>query len=165
MPANELAAADLLARVATSPMAIAPGAGEQLVKLLHRGSMHGISAAAKGKSAPATSRYVAGLSLYGALFPHSNFLTEMGFGTALDKFVADLKFAASEPAYSSIIVHVDSPGGSVYGVEQAALALREVSRTKKVVAVVDGVCASGAYWIASNAPSARIARSGALAFT
>jgi protease-4 len=45
----------------------------------------------------------------------------------------------------AVIVHVDSPGGTVAGSEQLYHSLRQVARDKPTVVVVDGLAASGGY--------------------
>ncbi|WP_112320318.1 signal peptide peptidase SppA [Oceanibium sediminis] len=57
------------------------------------------------------------------------------------------QIAESEGA-AALIVHLDSPGGTVVGSEALLDALRRVSADKPVVAVMDGVAASGAYMAA-----------------
>lgn len=49
------------------------------------------------------------------------------------------------------VVRIDSPGGSVDGTAECADALRALAAAKPVTAYVDGLAASGAYWIASQA--------------
>lgn len=44
-----------------------------------------------------------------------------------------------------VVLHVDSPGGTVVGAEQLHKVLRELSAKKALVAVVDGMAASGGY--------------------
>jgi protease-4 len=45
----------------------------------------------------------------------------------------------------AVIVHVDSPGGTVAGSEQLYRSLRQVAAAKPTVVVVDGLAASGGY--------------------
>jgi protease-4 len=49
---------------------------------------------------------------------------------------------------TALIVRIDSPGGTSYGSEALYRALREVSDVKPVVAVMNGVAASGGYMAA-----------------
>lgn len=69
------------------------------------------------------------------------------FGTAnLANF---LRLADNTPSVKSIVLMVDSPGGTVDGTASFADA---VKRTKKpTMTIVDGLAASAAYWIASSA--------------
>lgn len=49
---------------------------------------------------------------------------------------------------AALLVRIDSPGGTTYGSEALYHALREVSDAKPVVAVMNGVAASGGYMAA-----------------
>ena len=49
---------------------------------------------------------------------------------------------------AALLVRIDSPGGTTYGSEALYRALKEVSDTKPVVAVMNGVAASGGYMAA-----------------
>lgn len=57
--------------------------------------------------------------------------------------------AASDPAVQSILLNIDSPGGSINGPPELAALIRETAATKPVVAITSGTLASAAYWIAS----------------
>lgn len=58
---------------------------------------------------------------------------------------------ASDPKVRALIVHINSPGGTVVGGETLYRALREVSAEKPVVAVMREVAASGGYMVALGA--------------
>jgi protease-4 len=57
--------------------------------------------------------------------------------------------AASNPNINSVVLVIDSPGGTVDGTMDLATKVKEFS--KPVVAYVDGLMASAAYWIGSGA--------------
>ncbi len=59
--------------------------------------------------------------------------------------------AANDSAVKAIILRVDSPGGSVEGLAELGDAVRSASRRKRVVAQVEGLAASAAYYVASAA--------------
>ncbi|GAB2954716.1 hypothetical protein GCM10027048_20280 [Hymenobacter coalescens] len=63
--------------------------------------------------------------------------------------MAHLAAANRDPEISAIVLDIDSPGGQVDGTEEFARAVRTSS--KPVVAYIDGLGASAAYWIASQA--------------
>lgn len=66
--------------------------------------------------------------------------------------VADqVRAHASNPSVNEIVMLVDSPGGTVQGVINASAAVREAATRKDVTVWVDGMCASGAYWLACGA--------------
>jgi protease-4 len=63
--------------------------------------------------------------------------------------VAHLQAANRDPEISAIVLDIDSPGGQVDGTEELAQAV--ALSGKPVVAYIDGLGASAAYWIASQA--------------
>lgn len=65
--------------------------------------------------------------------------------------VASLNAANRDPEISAIVLDIDSPGGQVDGTEELAQAV--ANSTKPVVAYIDGLGASAAYWIAAQASS------------
>jgi capsid assembly protease len=73
---------------------------------------------------------------------------------------ADVKRALADPQAKTIDLIVDSPGGSVLGLPETADTIREASRLKPVRALVTGIAASAAYWLASQASTIRLTPSG-----
>lgn len=51
----------------------------------------------------------------------------------------------------SITLHIDSPGGTVAGVSEAAETISAANKQKPVIAYCEDLCASGAYYLASQA--------------
>lgn len=62
-----------------------------------------------------------------------------------------LKTAATDAAVKSVILDLSSPGGEAIGAFETAALVRELSATKRTVALVNGMAASAAYAIASGA--------------
>lgn len=58
---------------------------------------------------------------------------------------------ANDPTVSKIVLHIDSPGGAVGGIDDLAAAVREAKTKKPVVAYIEDLGASAAYWVASQA--------------
>lgn len=61
--------------------------------------------------------------------------------------------AAADSSIGAIVLSVDSPGGMIVGVPEAADAIRGVRGSKPMVAVSTGLNASAAYWLSSAAKS------------
>jgi protease-4 len=64
-----------------------------------------------------------------------------------------------------LLISYDSPGGAVSGVPELAAKLAEIGKTVPIVAYVDGLCCSAAYWMASSADvivSGKTAQSGSI---
>jgi signal peptide peptidase SppA len=72
-------------------------------------------------------------------------------GTSPEALVAAVREGMREPSVRSIVLAVDSPGGEVFGLIEAAAALRSLRGTKPMVSVVSPLAASAAYWLASQA--------------
>lgn len=64
---------------------------------------------------------------------------------------AALEAAVADPKIDGIMLKIDSPGGFVTGIAEAADDIRKAASRKRVVAQVDGLAASAAYWMASQA--------------
>lgn len=112
---------------------------------------------------------VALLSLAGPLTPRGLRLFGRELAPGMDRFRAALTMAATDPNVAAIVVDVDSPGGTVTGTPETAAAVAAAAKVKPVVAVVETMAASAAYWIASQAsevvvaPSAEVGSIGAMA--
>ena len=76
------------------------------------------------------------------------------FGIEATSYVdlaAALVEAAASPDVKSVLLRVDSPGGEISGLDLATRAIAATRKQKPVDAHVDGLAASGAYWLASQA--------------
>ena len=80
--------------------------------------------------------------------------------TSTERLAGLVRAYAADPAVESIVLDVDSPGGSVFGVHELADAIASVRGSKPIVAVANSMAASGAYWVASQADEIVITPSG-----
>ena len=62
-----------------------------------------------------------------------------------------IRDAVKNPQVRGIMMHIDSPGGTVSGTHDLALEVQRASAQKPVYAHIDDLGASAAYWIASQA--------------
>jgi signal peptide peptidase SppA len=72
-------------------------------------------------------------------------------GTSMRDIGDAFRNALADSDVHSIVLHIDSPGGTVDGTEELAAAIKAGRGTKPIVSVVDGMMASAAYWIGSAA--------------
>jgi signal peptide peptidase SppA len=70
--------------------------------------------------------------------------------TSTIEFRHALRKAAHDPQVDSVLIVVDSPGGSLSGTQSAAREIGLAKERKPVHAYVEGECCSAAYWIASQ---------------
>lgn len=79
-----------------------------------------------------------------------NGLMEMLFGgTKVDAFSAAFKQMIDTPAVGAVVLDIDSPGGSVFGINELGATIREARGTKPIIGVANSIAASAAYLIAS----------------
>ena len=105
--------------------------------------------AASGTSVP-TGGGVAVIPIRGIILKDAGWLEAYG-AVSLRKVEDALLAASSDPGVSKIVMLIDSPGGSVDGLYGTAQIMRQVNKTKPIVAVVDGLAASAGYYLASQA--------------
>jgi len=74
-------------------------------------------------------------------------------GTSVEHIRADLDEALGRDDVSSIVLDVDSPGGSVAGIAELGEEIRAARDRKPIVAHTDSLMASAAYWLAAQANS------------
>ncbi len=96
---------------------------------------------------------IAVFDVQGPLFRRSDLFTNISSSTTVENLAVDLKKATDNTMVSHILLNIDSPGGQVNGIQEFADQVREAAAIKPVVAYIDGIGASGAYWIASAANS------------
>lgn len=92
------------------------------------------------------------LPMAGVIVQRPSVYTAYGFATSTEQFLAAHRSLLADEGVRSIVWDIDSPGGSVAGVPEAAgelLAMR--GSGKRVVAFSNTVMASAAYWLGSAA--------------
>ena len=94
---------------------------------------------------------VAVIPLYGVISQRASMLADTSGGTSIDEARQSLRAALRDPQVLAIVFDIDSPGGAVDGVPEFAAELRSARNgAKPIVAQVDKLCASAAYWLAAN---------------
>ena len=103
---------------------------------------------------------VAVLPLWGVIAPKADMFTEMSGGTSLAAFAQSFRAAMADEQVSSIVIDIDSPGGTVDMVPEMGAEILAARGRKSVVAVANTVAASAAYWIGSQASEFVVTPSG-----
>lgn len=91
------------------------------------------------------------IPIEGILGKKMNLMMDISGGTSMQAIEKDFQAAMADPAVNAIILSIDSPGGTVDGVESLANTIYNARGSKPIVAIADGVAASAAYWIGSAA--------------
>ena len=93
---------------------------------------------------------VAVIDVNGVIAKRMSFFAEVcRGGTSTETLLKDFQSALESPNVSSIVFHIDSPGGEAFGVNELAQAIFDARGKKPIKAYVSGLGCSGAYWIAS----------------
>lgn len=94
---------------------------------------------------------VAMVQVFGTLTQRANLFSEASGGTSTEQLGAALDQLGADRGVRSVVLVVDSPGGSVFGVPELAAKVQALRAQKKVVAVADSLMASAAYWVGAQA--------------
>lgn len=86
-----------------------------------------------------------------AVMKMSGVFDKGGWGLDTDRARVIFNGYARDENIGGILMHIDSPGGSAFGVEEFAADILDARKSKPVVAVADGMMASAAYWIGASA--------------
>jgi ClpP class serine protease len=89
------------------------------------------------------------IPVVGPIFRRANLFARVSGATSTETLAADLTTAAEDPNIKQIVLNMDSPGGQANGIAELAQMIRAID--KPVIAYVDGMAASAAYWLASAA--------------
>lgn len=110
----------------------------------------------KGRAGP-----VHVIRLHGAIVPRGNMLGRMSGAVSAEQFIKTFQAAAADRSAEAIVLDIDSPGGSVDMIPEAAAAVRAARRDgRPIVAVANTLAASAAYWIAAQADELVVTPSG-----
>ncbi len=94
---------------------------------------------------------VAVLPLGGVMSQRMNMMSAMSGGTSTELFGKMFNDAVNDPAISGIVMDIDSPGGSVFGVQELAQTIMDARGTKPIIAFANSMAASAAFWVAAAA--------------
>lgn len=100
---------------------------------------------------------VAVIPIKGVLTKGLSFFSFLFGGSSMKQIGIAFQEALVDPMVESILLDIDSPGGSVDGTEELAQAIFQArGGGKPIIAYSDGVILSAAYWIASAADKIHI---------
>lgn len=92
------------------------------------------------------------VSMHGVIDKNlSQFEMDCYGGYDINDFDNALQAVAANEDIERVVLHIDSPGGSVTGIAESAARVAALTKTKEVHAFVDAMACSAAYYIASQA--------------
>jgi signal peptide peptidase SppA len=110
-----------------------------------------VSAARAQNVAAAGAGSIAILPLYGIINQRYSGDFSGPSGTSIQQFTQQFRQAVNDPSVKAIVIDVDSPGGSVHGVDELAAEIFQARSKKKIIAVSNCCMASAAYYIGCQA--------------
>jgi capsid assembly protease len=94
---------------------------------------------------------VAVLPIEGVMAPKANLFMQISGGASTQMLGQQVRAAMADSMVTSMILAIDSPGGSVFGTPELGQIIREASAVKPIVSVAEAIMASAAYWAGSAA--------------
>lgn len=126
-----------------------------------------VGAARRGSSP--MSGAVAVIPLCGVIDQKIGSMSDISGGTSVDGFMKQFRQCVADPGVCGIVLDVDSPGGSVSGIPEAASEILAARGSKPIIAVANTMIASAAYYMSCAAdeivamPSGEVGSIGVLA--
>lgn len=100
------------------------------------------------------------IQVYGTITPRPSLFSSWSGGTSAEGIGRAVEQAAADPQAEAIVLDIDSPGGSVFGLPEAAGKILAARKSKPIYAVANHVAASAAYWIATQAHTIAVTPAG-----
>lgn len=105
---------------------------------------------------------VAVLPIVGTILHRASGVEEASGAVSVQGLTRHLRGLVADDGVKAIVLDIDSPGGSVSGVEELAREIHAAQQTKPVIAVANSMAASAAYWLASQASEVVVTPSGSV---
>lgn len=119
-----------------------------------------VEAAAVARGRRSERGPIARIRIEGTIEAKASIWTLIFGGTGLDMLAAEFDAAVRDPDVRGILLEIDSPGGTVYGVPELARVIRAARGSKPIIAVANAEAASAAYYLASQADEVSVTPSG-----
>ena len=107
-----------------------------------------------------TSGQIAVLPLVGVISSRMDLMESISGGQSAETFGRQFDAAVNDADIAAIIIDIESPGGTVQGVQELAAKIYAARGRKKIIAVANSFAASAAYWIGAAADEFVITPSG-----
>lgn len=144
------------------PLAILPSKLHQIEAFLQFRVAGGPAvefAAASQRSYSVVGR-VAVIPVMGVIVHRGDMLSEMSGATSVSRIASHFRAALADPTIERIVFDIDSPGGSVYGIQELAAEIFDARGIKRMTSIANAQAASAAFWIGSAADQFVVTPSG-----
>lgn len=152
----------LLRAIASQPWAMSPDYVDAMLGIFEHRLAHGqrdpaeIEArigGAKERKTASREGDIAVIPVRGVISNRASMIEDLsvGMGASAERIEQNIRAAFDDRDVKAIVLDVDSPGGAAAGTPELGAAIRSLrGGDKPIVAQVNGLCASAAYWIASG---------------
>lgn len=118
-----------------------------------------------GARQPTTGRVRSGslavIPLHGVIVHRADLFSDISGASSIERFRARLNDALADDSVASILIDIDSPGGTVDGLIEMAEELRQARGGEKPIrAIANTEAASAAYWLGAQAGELIVSPSG-----
>jgi signal peptide peptidase SppA len=105
----------------------------------------------RAPAAPSVGNGVMVLPLHGVLAPRMNLMSDISGGATFEEATNLLRSGVADRSVGTIVLDIDSPGGSVAGATEFAAEVLRAREVKHVIAHAHYEMASAAYWVGACA--------------
>lgn len=150
----------ILAAFASEPWALQPEKLQTIISFLAFKAGGGMLGADEiqariGKGQEAAIRKQAGdiavIPVMGTIMQRADMMNDISGGCSTEAVAGFLNAAVNDDTVKAIVMHYDSGGGGVFGVQELGEQIAAAAQIKPVIASIDSACCSAAYWLASQA--------------
>jgi hypothetical protein len=114
----------------------------------------------RGRGGGSTTGQIAVLPIYGVIMPRATLFSSMSGGTSVEQLMAAFDSAVNDPNITSILLDIDSPGGSSDLIAELGQKIYEARGSKPIAAVANTDAGSAACWIACQCDEVGVTPSG-----
>lgn len=103
---------------------------------------------------------IALINVFGPIVQRASQLGMCEAGTGAEEISSALDAALADQSVSDILMRFDTPGGSVFGIQETGDRIRAARSQKRIVGIADSMAASAGYWLLSQCSEAYITPGG-----
>jgi signal peptide peptidase SppA len=125
-------------------------------------SIEKIAAANRSKQSGRVTKSVGVLPVVGVISQRMDLLSEFSGGVSTERLGQEFDAMMADNSVDSIVLDIDSPGGNYYGTPELAEKIYAARGTKPIIAQVNSMAGSAAFWLAAACDEIAVTPSGDL---
>ena len=149
----------IISKITTTPWMMMPASLQMMLDIidahidgrLTKEAIQANLAAAPPRESKPRQGAIGVIPLHGPIFPRANMMTEMSGATSLEEWRQEFQALVDDESISSIVMDIDSPGGSSDLIPEVMDQIRAARDVKPIYAAANTMAASAAYGLAAQA--------------